>query len=277
MKKIVLCAAAGAAALAPLAVRAQSAGSTVVTLGWLHIMPQQSSSPFTTDVAPTPINTPLRVPASFTSPGTGLHTSGAETVGLTVSHFLTDHIAVTTLAGVPPLFHVSGRGTVKPPGPAGTLGSQNIGLASINPVEKSVRGWTPALILQYYFAQANAKLRPFLGLGVSYAWFSDLQLSQNFVTQTQNNLGAVLAAGAGKPGLTQVSAKTSSSWAPVFNAGLAFNITDHWGFVASVTYIPLKTTSTTTIRAADGTVLAQTRAELTADPIISYLALSYRF
>lgn len=53
--------------------------------------------------------------------------------------------------------------------------------------------------------------------------------------------------------------------------------TDHWGFVASVIYIPLKPTSTTTIKAVDGTVLAPTRAELTADPIISYLALSYRF
>ncbi|WP_176158304.1 OmpW/AlkL family protein [Burkholderia multivorans] len=277
MKKTFLCAAASAAALAPLAAHAQSAGSNVVTLGWFHVMPQQSSTPMTTNVAPTPINTPLRLPPSFTSPGTGLHTSGADTVGLTVSHFLTDHIAVTSVAGVPPVFKVSGKGTINPPGPAGALGTQNIGIAAVNPIVKSVRQWSPAVLLQYYFGQATARFRPFLGLGVSYNWFSDLQLNSNFIKQTQDNLGAILAAGAGKPGTTSVEAKASSSWQPVFNAGVQYNMTEHFGLVASVTYIPLKTTSTVTIKAADGTVLAESKSELKADPIISYVGLTYKF
>ncbi|WP_325099364.1 OmpW/AlkL family protein [Burkholderia contaminans] len=277
MKKTLLCAAAGAAAVVPLAAHAQSAGSNVVTLGWFHIMPQQSSTPMTTNVAPTPINTPLRLPPSFTSPGTGLRTSGADTVGLTVSHFLTDHIAVTSVAGVPPVFKVSGQGTIKPPGPAGALGTQNIGLGSVNPIVKSVRQWSPAAILQYYFGAANAKFRPLLGLGVSYNWFSDLQLNTNFIKQTQDNLGAILAAGAGKPGTTSVEAKASSSWQPVFNAGLQYNMTEHFGLIASVTYIPLKTTSTVTIKAADGTVLSESKSDLKADPIISYVGMTYKF
>ncbi|MGS0892619.1 OmpW/AlkL family protein [Burkholderia stagnalis] len=277
MKKTLLCAAAGAAALAPLAVRAQSAGSNVVTLGWFHVAPQQSSTPMTTNVAPTPINTPLRLPPSFTSPGTGLRTNSADTVGLTVSHFLTDHIAVTSVAGVPPVFKVSGQGTIKPPGPAGALGTQNIGLAAVNPIVKSVRQWSPAVLLQYYFGQATAKFRPFLGIGVSYNWFSDLQLNTNFIKQTQDNLGAVLAAGAGKPGTTSVEAKASSSWQPVFNAGLQYNMTEHFGLIASVTYIPLKTTSTVTIKAADGTVLSESKSDLKADPIISYVGMTYKF
>ncbi|CAB3771585.1 hypothetical protein B7G54_35875 [Burkholderia puraquae] len=277
MKKTLLCAAAGAAVLAPLAAHAQSAGSNVVTLGWFHVMPQQSSTPMTTNVAPTPINTPLRLPPSFTSPGTGLRTSGADTVGLTISHFLTDHIAVTSVAGVPPVFKVSGQGTIRPPGPAGALGTQNIGLASVNPIVKSVRQWSPAMLLQYYFGAATAKFRPFLGLGVSYNWFSDLQLNTNFIKQTQDNLGAILAAGAGKPGTTSVEAKASSSWQPVFNAGLQYNMTEHFGLIASVTYIPLKTTSTVTIKAADGTVLSESKSDLKADPIISYVGMTYKF
>ncbi|HDR9487616.1 TPA: OmpW family protein [Burkholderia aenigmatica] len=277
MKKTLLCAAAAAAVLAPLAAHAQSAGSNVVTLGWFHVMPQQSSTPMTTNVAPTPINTPLRLPPSFTSPGTGLRTSGADTVGLTVSHFLTDHIAVTSVAGVPPVFKVSGQGTIRPPGPAGALGTQNIGLASVNPIVKSVRQWSPAMLLQYYFGAATAKFRPFLGLGVSYNWFSDLQLNSNFIKQTQDNLGAILAAGAGKPGTTSVEAKASSSWQPVFNAGLQYNMTEHFGLIASVTYIPLKTTSTVTIKAADGTVLSESKSDLKADPIISYVGMTYKF
>ncbi|ACR27425.1 OmpW/AlkL family protein [Burkholderia glumae] len=266
-----------AAALGASGAQAQSAGSNVIGLGWFHITPIQSSTSLVTNVAPTPINTPLSLPPSFDSPGTGLRTNNSDTLGLTISHFFTDNVAVTSVAGVPPVFQVSGHGTIVPPGPAGALGTQNIGLDAVNPIVKSVRQWSPAVILQYYFANANSKLRPFVGIGVSYNWFSDLQLSNNFIKQTQDNLGSILAAGAGKPGTTQVSAKASSSWQPVFNAGLTYSINQHWGLIASVTYIPLKTTSTVTIKAADGTTLAESKGDLKANPIISYLAVSYKF
>ncbi|MGT2469160.1 hypothetical protein BZM27_20560 [Paraburkholderia steynii] len=269
-----------AAALATLAMPnayAQKAGDNLVSLGWFHVMPQDSSTPLTTHVAPVPINTPLRLPNSFTSAGTSLSTNSANTLGLVFSHFVTDHFAVTSVAGVPPKFELYGHGTIQPPGPAGALGKQDIGDPAVNPIVKSVRQWSPALIFQYYFGESTSKFRPFVGIGVSYNWFSDIQLNENFVTQTQNNLGAILAAGAGKTGKTTVEAKASSSWQPVFNVGAMYNITDRWGVTASVTYIPLKTTSSTIIKAADGTELAVSKAELKADPIITYLALSYKF
>jgi outer membrane protein len=259
------------------AAHAQHAGDNVAALGWFHVAPQDSSTPLTTTVAPTPINTPLRLPNSFTSPGSGLSTNNANTVGLVFTHFLTDNIAVSSVAGVPPTFKLYGHGTIKPPGPAGALGSQNLSDPATNPIVQSVRQWSPALIFQYYFRNGDAKFRPFVGIGVSYNWFSDIQLNPNFVKATQDDLGSVLAAGAGKPGATQVSAKASSSWQPVFNVGATYNITSHLGVVASVTYIPLKTTSSVIVKAADGTELAVSRAELKADPIISFVALSYKF
>lgn len=259
------------------AAHAQHAGDNVAVLGWFHVAPQQSSTPLTTTVAPTPINTPLRLPDSFTSPGTSLSTNNANTLGLVFSHFLTDHIAISTVAGVPPKFKLYGHGTIKPPGPAGALGSQNLDDPATNPIVQSVRQWSPAVIFQYYFRDADAKFRPFVGIGVSYDWFSDIQLNPNFVKATQDNLGSVLAAGAGKTGQTQISAKASSSWQPVFNIGAEYQITQHLGLVASLTYIPLKTTSSVIIKAADGTELGVSRAELKADPIISFLAVSYKF
>ncbi len=274
MKRMLI---AALAACLSLSAHAQQAGDNVAVLGWFHVAPKDSSSALTTNVAPTPINTPLRLPNSFTSTGTGLSTNNANTAGLVITHFFTDHIALSSVAGVPPVFKVYGHGTIQPPGPAGALGSQNLGDPSSNPIIKSVRQWSPAAILQYYFGQPTSKFRPFVGLGVSYNWFSDVQLNPNFVTSTQNNLGSVLAAGAGKPGTTQVSAKASSSWQPVFNAGAEYNITDHWGLLASITYIPLKTTSSVIVKAADGTELAVSRATLKADPIISFLAISYKF
>ncbi|MBU6493714.1 MAG: OmpW family protein, partial [Burkholderiales bacterium] len=47
---------------------AQQAGDNIVNFGWLHIAPQDSSSPMTTNVNQQFL-TPLVVPASFTSPG----------------------------------------------------------------------------------------------------------------------------------------------------------------------------------------------------------------
>ncbi len=45
----------------------------------------------------------------------------------------------------------------------------------------------------------------------------------------------------------------------VFNVGGTYNFDEHWGLTAAVTYIPLKSTSTMTIKAADGTVLSTRR------------------
>ena len=259
------------------AARAQHTGDNVVTLGWFHIMPQDSSTPMTTYVTPQPIDTPLRLPSSFTSSGTGLSTTNADTLGLVISHFFTDHIALTTVAGVPPTFKLKGRGSIIPPGPAGALGTENLDDSANEPIVKSVRQWSPAMMIQYYFNSATARFRPFVGVGISYNFYTDIQLNPNFVTSTQNNLGSVLAAGANKPGVTSVSAKASPSWAPVFNAGASYNITNHWGVSASLTYIPLKTRSTVYVRAADGTLLGTTQSELTANPLITYVAVSYKF
>jgi outer membrane protein len=256
---------------------AQHAGDNVVSLGWFHIMPQDSSTPMTTYVTPQPIDTPLRLPSAFTSSGTGLSTTDADTLGLVISHFFTDHIALTTVAGVPPTFKLKGRGSIVPPGPAGALGTENLDDPANEPIVKSVRQWSPAVMLQYYFNSATARFRPFAGIGISYNFYTNIELNPNFVTSTQNNLGSVLAAGAARPGVTSVSAKASPSWAPVFNLGASYAITNHWGLSASLTYIPLKTRSTVYVRAADGTLLGTTQAQLTADPLITYVAVSYKF
>ena len=69
---VVACASAGA--------MAQQAGDYVATVGWFHIMPQDSSNNLTTSVINAPINDPLRLPGSFTSPNSGLRVSNANTL-----------------------------------------------------------------------------------------------------------------------------------------------------------------------------------------------------
>jgi outer membrane protein len=265
------------ATLPPSSTFAQSAGSNVVSLGWFHVMPQDSSSNETTTVPSTPVYQVLGLPTSFTSPNTTSSVSNADTLGLTISHFVTDNIAVTTVAGVPPKFKVYGTGTLQAPGPSGALGNVSLGAPANNPLVSSVREWSPALLLQYYMFSATARFRPFVGAGVSYNWFSSIQLNPNFTNALNEQLGATLAAGAGKPGQTSVTSQSSPSWQPVVNAGLTYNLTDHWSIIGSVSYIPLKTTTVITVKAADGSTLAQSKATLKVDPIISYLGVAYKF
>ncbi|EHP39113.1 OmpW family porin [Cupriavidus basilensis OR16] len=256
---------------------AQKAGDNVVSAGWFHINTSGQSSPFTTSVIDAPINGPLGLPSSFTAPGSSISTSNADTLGLTFSHFFTDHIALTAVGGIPPKFKLYGHGNLIPPGPAGALGQQPLGDPSLNPIITSARQWSPASMVQYHFFEPTARVRPFLGIGVSYNFFTNIELNPAFAASVNNNLGATLAAGAGKPGPTSVEAKASNSFAPVFNIGGSFAITDQWGLTASVTYIPLKTTSSMIIKASDGTVLSTSKASLSPNPLIMFVAATYKF
>lgn len=267
----------GVATLAPLAAHAQSAGMNVLSLGWLHVAPMQHSTPLTDYITPAPVDSALFLPKTFTSAGTGIKVSSTDTLGFTNTHFFTDHIAATVVGGIPPVVSISAKGWVIPPGPAGELGKLNVGDPALNPMIKSARAWTPAVLMQYYFRDADAKFRPFIGAGVSYAWFTDIQLSNNAIAGIRNTLGAPLAARAGLPGITQVQVKSSTSWSPVANLGLNYQLTPSLGLTASVTYIPLKTTAALYVKSASGQMLAQAKSKLTIDPLIPYIGVTYSF
>lgn len=267
------------AALASFALpaHAQKKGDNVVSAGWFYIQTHGQSDPLTTTLLNVPINYPLGLPSSFSAPGSSLSSSNANTLGLTFSHFVTDHIAITAVGGIPPEFKLYGHGELIPPGPAGALGRQSLGDPSLNPIITKARQWSPATIVQYHFMDPGARFRPFLGLGVSYNFFTNIEVNPAFANSVNNNLGAILAAGAGIPGPTSVSADASSSWAPVFNVGGTYNFDEHWGVTAAVTYIPLKTTSSMTIKAANGTVLSTSKTKLEPEPLVFFLAASYKF
>lgn len=276
MKTRIMASAAFACAIAAGTAHAQSAGDNIISAGWLHIITADSSKPMTTQVTQYPL-TSLAVPAHFTSPGTGASVSNADTAALVLTHFFTDHLAVQSVAGVPPTFSLSGHGVIAPPGIAGALSSIDIGAAKSNPIVGSVRQWSPTVLLQYYFGAAQSRFRPFLSAGVSYTFFTDIQLNPNFESALNQNFGTVLAALALKPGATSVEAKASPSWQPVINAGFSYAFDKHWVANASVSYLPLKTTANIKIKAADGSVLASSDADIKINPIVTFVSIGYRF
>lgn len=255
---------------------AADSGDNVVQFGWLHLLPNSSSTPLHTELQPSLIGSLLGVQSSFDSPGTSASVGQADTVALIGTRFLTPHFALQFVGGIPAQVDISGMGLVKPTGLLGNFLRVDLGAPQNNPLV-SVREWTPVLLLQYYFGRPGGGWHPYVGVGLTYAWFSGYSLNGEFKKNLQSNFGSVLALDTGHPGQTQVSASASRSWNPVYNAGLSYDLSKHWGLAASVTYSPLASTATINVAAQDGTLLASSKTRLSQNSLTTALLLNYRF
>jgi outer membrane protein len=222
---------------------AQSASDIQVSAGWMHFAPQDSSGPFNVTA----------LGQTVTRQGASASVSDADTFGLTLQYFVSDHIAVEAVTGVPPKFHLQGEGTLAPLGELGTA-----------------REWSPTLLLKYYFLSPQSKFRPYVGAGGSYVWFSDVKLSQPMAN------GAFLYSPQTGNALTgPTSVHISSSFAPVVNAGLTYNFNKHWSAAFSVSYMWLSARATLTTTSAVGQIKSESKLKL--DPIVTFLSVGYTF
>jgi outer membrane protein len=232
---------------------AQSAGSLITSVGgaWLDFGPSSSSSMQSSSAAGT-----------FTSPGTGGQIHNTFTAELSLTYFVTDHIALDLASGVPPKLKLYAQGKVAPLGQEGP----SLDLGSLQPLA-TTRSWPPILFVKYYFGDAQAKLRPFAGIGVNYTWYTTTQLNPTFSGALQHFAG---------PG-GHVDSSLSPSWNPAFDVGASYNISKNWYATASVTYLPLKTNASVSAVAANGQSVLTNRTHITANPWITFAGLGYRF
>lgn len=224
-------------------VHAQSVGQWMFNAGWLHMAPQDSSQPLTVNA----------LGRSTVMTGSGAGIGDADTFSLTAAYFVTDHIAIETILGIPPKWHLNGTGTLAGVGELGTA-----------------RAWSPAILAQYHFGQPSARFRPYLGAGVTYAWFNNIKLSNAVST------GQILyspTVGTALEGPTSVS--LSKSFAPVINGGMTYNIDSHWSIGVSAAYSWLSTKATLTTRSSVGTVTSTSKLKI--NPIVTFVSLGYRF
>ncbi len=225
---------------------AQSGGEDVVSAGWFHIAPQDSSSPLS-----------VTAPAALASTvgGSGASVDTSDTFGVSWVHFFTDNWAGSLDIGVPPTYKLQGTGT----------------LAFVGQVGEA-KQWAPTVLAKYFFNDANAEFRPFVGFGVSHVSYKDISLTSNFQASVdgllaQMSQGAVQGAG--------TSASLNSSWAPVLNVGGSYAITKQWYASLSVSYLHLKTTADLTTESNIGPVSSTTTIKI--NPFVTFLAIGYRF
>lgn len=219
--------------------QAQTAGSNVINFGWLNIAPHNDSTPLT-------IINYGGAPVNMVQTGSGFKALEANTIGLTFSHYFTDHISGQFFAGIPTDLKFAGTGTLSS---AGTIGK--------------AMPLSPTIFANYHFFDARAKFRPYVGLGLNYTKFVKGKVTnQQFV---ESSLG---------PGAT-AKVRASGSWNPAYAVGADYAINNHWGLGLSISYIPVSTTATLTETAANGfTVVSRATDKL--DPVNMFLYASYR-
>ncbi|MCC8403314.1 outer membrane beta-barrel protein [Paraburkholderia sp. MMS20-SJTN17] len=222
------------------AVYAQTAGSVTLSLGWLHIAPQGDATPLTVQsIGGQPVNRELT--------GTGAHASSTDTLGITTEYYVTDNIGVAALVGLPLTVDLVGDGTLQKYG--------NLG---------STRPMPPAVELRYHLFAADAKFRPFIGVGVNYTWFTQVRATNaRFIEDSFGPGGSA-------------HATLSASWNPVFEVGANYALTKHWSIGTSVNYMPVKTNLTLYGQTATGTQIVS-KSTLRLNPLSVFVNVAYTF
>jgi outer membrane protein len=201
---------------------AQKAGSFSVQLGVTHLAPSVSSSNVT---APSLPNTQASV------------NSDTEVTGA-VNYMLTDNVGLSVPIGYGFKHDVSGAGAI--------AGVGTLATTKVMPF---------TLIAQYRFLAPDARFRPYVGAGVTYAKFFD------------TNGTAVLSA-LTNPGGVATTVSFKSKWAPTLQLGLTYNLNEKWYLDASYTKTFVK---------MQGTLSTGQTLDMRLDPNTYTVAVGYRF
>ncbi len=203
MKKHVIAATLAAAASTLLATSAQAqvAGTMSVKIGWNRIDPHVKSDD-------------LSAPAL---PGSKIDVDSASSAIITATYMWTDDVSIEFFAGLPYKHDIEG-----------IVNGQRIGkIGSLHQV-------SPTLLLQYRFLGADSPVRPYVGIGPTYAIF--------YGTEGSAALTAITNPG-GSP--TTIGSDRSAGF--TVQTGASWNLTRQWYLDAAVmkTWISSNTTLST--------------------------------
>ncbi|WP_250479916.1 MULTISPECIES: OmpW family outer membrane protein [unclassified Caballeronia] len=225
----------------------------MLTVGGVGINFSQSSSDGLRSTSPY---------GTFDSSGTNAEIHNAFSAEVSLAQFITDNFVVETAFGLPPRLNVYAQGDARPIGANGPA----LALGELQPL-LSVRAWPVTLLFKYYFRGAESSLRPFVGLGVNYTWYSNIHLNGSFYQAAQSFAG---------PGGT-VRVSLSPSWNAVFSLGASYQLAKHWYGSASLTYFPLKSNATVSSVSATGSTILDNKMRINANPIVVAVGVGYAF
>ncbi len=206
-----------------LAAQAQTAGSLLVRAGATTITPNVSSGDLT----------PPSLAGTKSSVGSSTRLSGG------ITYMVDDNLAVDLPLAVPFQHDISGDGAI--------AGAGKIA---------DVKALPATLMAQYRFMEANSSVRPYVGLGLTYAAF--------YGARATSTLTAISGGTPSNPTTLTVDSK----WAATAQLGVAFQMSGGWFIDASYTYTPLSTQT----KLSTGQTL-----DIKLDPSSFSLAVGMRF
>lgn len=202
---------------------AQSAGSIVVYGGAAQITPKVDSGDLT--------------PPSLV--GTKIDVKKASAFVGGITYYWTDNISIDLPISAPFKHDIVGAGAIEGVGKLGT-----------------VKSLPATLLAQYRFGEASSSFRPFVGAGVTYAYF--------FKPKATATLSGITGGTPSNP--TTLSMKRR--FGTTLELGGAYNITRDWSASLSVTKTFIKTT---------GSLSTGQTIETTLDPVAIKFGVGYRF
>lgn len=201
---------------------AQSAGSWIGTFGINKITPKVESGD-------------ISAPAL---PGTKADVESDTKPRFTIGYMYTDNISAELDLGLPYKHDLIGAGAIQ--------GTGKLGDSEVLP---------PTALLQYRFLPANSMFRPYVGLGITYAYF-----------QKERGSGQLTALlNTGGPGATF---KIDNKWAASYQIGGTMKINEKWFLDTTV----IKTKLKTDVHFSTGQ-----NQSVKLDPLAVSVSIGYRF
>lgn len=185
----------------------------------------------------------LAGPPGMTPAGIQAGLRDAHTMALVYERHISGPWSVVLQAGAPPTVTIDGAGT------GAALGS--IG---------SAKAWFPALLATYTFSGLPG-VRPYVGAGVNYAFYTDKQVTPAYTAAF---------------GGTSSTSTLKNSWGPVIKIGAEFPLGKNWLIDVGYTRYWIKTTATITTATPGLGDVART-VNVKANPHAIGVAVGYRF
>jgi outer membrane protein len=184
--------------------------------------------------------TPMVHSGDLSGPGLGgvkVDVNSAYAPVVSAAYMITDNISTELVLGLPYRHDMVGRGTIN-------------GVGKIGDVQQL----PPTLFLQYRLLEPTARFRPYVGLGVTYAYFRDAHASPTLV--------ALL-------GPTNINIDAKFGISPQIGATYALN--DRWFIDSALVKTYLKTTATLDSSGTRRTI------DTKLDPVSFSISVGYKF
>jgi outer membrane protein len=167
-----------------------------------------------------------------------VETGNAATLALVYERRLTPNWGAELALGIPP--RIDGDAT-------GQL-ADLLKAAGLSKTVLSAKNVSPTFFVNYYFGDASAKWRPYLGAGINYTYFADIESS-----------------------LPDADIDMSDSWGWALQGGISYAAAQNWGLFASVQFVDIESdvTAKTSLPGVPVPVTVKTKVDFGA---ISYTA-----